>query len=535
MQEIRKMPIGVQDFEDLRRNKYVYVDKTNYVYRLAQMGKVYFLSRPRRFGKSLLLSTLKQYFLGNKDIFKGLAIEKLEEENPTSFDKVAWVKHPVIYIDLNSQKYEDKDSLKRILDFQLSAYEKNYSTEKPGIDFGVRFANLVRDAYKKTGRQAVVLVDEYDKPLLQTIDKPELFDDYRATLKAFYGVLKSEDANLRFSMLTGVTKFSQVSVWSDLNNLQDITMDPFYSSVCGISEKELHDNLNSEVENLAAANKISVKECYSLLKAKYDGYHFCEETEGIYNPFSLLNTLQSTKMRDYWFQTGTPTFLVQEIKRNNYDLRKLIDGVDVDSQRLTEYSVGGTNPIPILVQSGYLTIKGYDSRFDTYHLELPNEEVKYGFLNFLSPDFIGTKSFSFDSDFDIRKFVKDIESCNVDAFMMRLQSIIASLPYPTDAKNQTVEMLEYNFQVAVYLTFTLMGQFTQCEVHSIKGRADAIVETMDAIYIFEFKTNDSAENALAQIDELCYAEKYNSSNKKIVKIGAEFNTQERKLVEWVRK
>ena len=535
MQEIRKMPIGVQDFEDLRRNKYVYVDKTNYVYRLAQMGKVYFLSRPRRFGKSLLLSTLKQYFLGNKDIFKGLAIERLEEENPTSFDKVAWAKHPVIYIDLNSQKYEDKDSLKRILDFQLSAYEKKYSTEKPGIDFGVRFANLVRDAYKKTGRQAVVLVDEYDKPLLQTIDKPELFDDYRATLKAFYGVLKSEDACLRFSMLTGVTKFSQVSVWSDLNNLQDITMDPFYSSVCGISEEELHANLNAEVENLAATNKISVDECYSFLKAKYDGYHFCEDTEGIYNPFSLLNTLQSTKMRDYWFQTGTPTFLVQEIKRNNYDLRKLIDGVDVDSQRLTEYSVGGTNPIPILVQSGYLTIKGYDSRFDTYHLELPNEEVKYGFLNFLSPDFIGTKSFSFDSDFDVRKFVKDIESCNVDAFMTRLQSIIASLPYPTDAKNQTVEMLEYNFQVAVYLTFTLMGQFTQCEVHSIKGRADAIVETMDAIYIFEFKTNDSAENALAQIDELCYAEKYNSSNKKIVKIGAEFNTQERKLVEWMRK
>ena len=533
MQEIRKMPIGVQDFEKLILGGYVYVDKTKFVYQLAQ-GNCYFLSRPRRFGKSLLLSTLKQYFLGNKDVFKGLAIEKLENENPTSFDKVAWVKHPVIYIDLNSQKYEDKDSLKRILDFQLSTYEKNYSTEKPGEDFGVRFANLIREAYKITGRQTVVLVDEYDKPLLQTIDKPELFDDYRATLKAFYGVLKSEDASLRFSMLTGVTKFSQVSVWSDLNNLQDITMDPFYSSVCGISEEELHANLNAEVENLAATNKISVDECYSFLKAKYDGYHFCEDTEGIYNPFSLLNTLQSTKMRDYWFQTGTPTFLVQEIKRNNYDLRKLIDGVDVDSQRLTEYSVGGTNPIPILVQSGYLTIKGYDKEFDTYHLELPNEEVKYGFLNFLSPDFIGTKSFSFDSDFDVRKFVKDIRSANVDAFMTRLQSIIASLPYPTDAKNQTLEMLEYNFQVAVYLTFTLMGQFTQCEVHSIKGRADSVVETQDAVYIFEFKTNDSAENALAQIDELGYADKYSTCGKRIVKIGAEFNSEERKLVKWVR-
>ena len=533
MQEIRKMPIGVQDFEDLRRNKYVYVDKTNYVYRLAQMGKVYFLSRPRRFGKSLLLSTLKQYFLGNKDIFKGLAIERLEEENPTSFDKVAWAEHPVIYIDLNSQKYEDKDSLKRILDFQLSAYEKKYSTEKPGIDFGVRFANLIRDAYKKTGRQAVVLVDEYDKPLLQTIDKPELFDDYRATLKAFYGVLKSEDACLRFSMLTGVTKFSQVSVWSDLNNLRDITLSEEFSGICGITEKELKTNFEIEIQALAEHNNLTYEQCFFKLKENYDGYHFSERSPEIYNPFSVLNVFADKAFRNYWFQTGTPTFLVEEIKRNNFDLRKLIDGVDVDSQRLTEYSVGGNNPIPILVQSGYLTIKEYKPRFEKYHLELPNEEVKYGFLNFLSPDFLGKKNS--DSDFDVEKFVKDIESCDVDAFMTRLQSIIASLPYPTDAKNQTVEMLEYNFQVAVYLTFTLMGQFTQCEVHSIKGRADATVETQDAVFIFEFKTNDSAENALAQIDELGYADKYSTSGKHIVKIGAEFNSEERKLVEWVRK
>ena len=533
MQEIRKMPIGVQDFEDLRRNKYVYVDKTNYVYRLAQMGKVYFLSRPRRFGKSLLLSTLKQYFLGNKDIFKGLAIERLEEENPTSFDKVAWAKHPVIYIDLNSEKYDSLDSLKKALNRSLEPLENEYNLKPGNETLSGRFIKIIQAANKKAGRQAVVLVDEYDKPLLQTIDKPELFDDYRATLKAFYGVLKSEDANLRFSMLTGVTKFSQVSVWSDLINLNDITMDNRYCGICGITEKELKEKFAEEIKVLAEKNDLSENECFLTLKQKYDGYHFSKKAEEVYNPFSLLNTFDKQEFNDYWFQTGTPTFLVEEIKRNNYDLRKLIDGVDVDSQRLTEYSVGGTNPIPILVQSGYLTIKGYDSRFDTYHLELPNEEVKYGFLNFLSPDFLGKKNS--DSDFDVEKFVKDIESCDVDAFMTRLQSIIASLPYPTDAKNQTVEMLEYNFQVAVYLTFTLMGQFTQCEVHSIKGRADAVVETQDAVFIFEFKTNDSAENALAQIDELCYAEKYNSSNKKIVKIGAEFNTQERKLVEWMRK
>jgi len=533
MQEIRKMPIGVQDFEKLILGGYVYVDKTKFVYQLAQ-GNCYFLSRPRRFGKSLLLSTLKQYFLGNKDIFKGLAIEKLENENPTSFDKVAWAKHPVIYIDLNSEKYDSLDSLKKALNRSLEPLENEYNLKPGNETLSGRFIKIIQAANKKAGRQAVVLVDEYDKPLLQTIDKPELFDDYRATLKAFYGVLKSEDANLRFSMLTGVTKFSQVSVWSDLNNLNDITMDNRYCGICGITEKELKEKFAEEIKVLAEKNDLSENECFLTLKQKYDGYHFSKKAEEVYNPFSLLNTFDKQEFNDYWFQTGTPTFLVEEIKRNNYDLRKLIDGVDVDSQRLTEYSVGGTNPIPILVQSGYLTIKGYDKEFDTYHLELPNEEVKYGFLNFLSPDFIGTKSFSFDSDFDVRKFVKDIRSANVDAFMTRLQSIIASLPYPTDAKNQTLEMLEYNFQVAVYLTFTLMGQFTQCEVHSIKGRADSVVETQDAVYIFEFKTNDSAENALAQIDELGYADKYSTCGKRIVKIGAEFNSEERKLVKWVR-
>ena len=532
MQEIRKMPIGVQDFEKLILGGYVYVDKTKFVYQLAQ-GNCYFLSRPRRFGKSLLLSTLKQYFLGNKDIFKGLAIEKLENENPTSFDKVAWAKHPVIYIDLNSEKYDSLDSLKKALNRSLEPLENEYNLKPGNETLSGRFIKIIQAANKKAGRQAVVLVDEYDKPLLQTIDKPELFDDYRATLKAFYGVLKSEDANLRFSMLTGVTKFSQVSVWSDLNNLRDITLSEEFSGICGITEKELKTNFEIEIQALAEHNNLTYEQCFFKLKENYDGYHFSERSPEIYNPFSVLNVFADKAFRNYWFQTGTPTFLVEEIKRNNFDLRKLIDGVDVDSQRLTEYSVGGNNPIPILVQSGYLTIKEYKPRFEKYHLELPNEEVKYGFLNFLSPDFLGKKNS--DSDFDVEKFVNDIESCNVDAFMTRLQSIIASLPYPTDAKNQTVEMLEYNFQVAVYLTFTLMGQFTQCEVHSIKGRADAIVETMDAIYIFEFKTNDSAENALAQIDELCYAEKYNSSSKHIVKIGAEFNTQERKLVEWMRK
>ena len=525
------MPIGVQDFEGLITEHFVYVDKTQYVYKLAAESHVVFLSRPRRFGKSLLLSTLKQYFLGNKDIFKGLAIEKLEEERPTSFDKIAWAKHPVIYIDLNSKKYENQESLREILDDQLTEYEKLYSTVKKDKTPDIRFANLLRDAYEKTGRKAVVLVDEYDKPLLQTLDNMKLFDDYRASLKAFYGVLKSEDKSLRFSMLTGVTKFSQVSVWSDLNNLQDLTMNPAYAAVCGISETELHANFNAEIKILADTNGFTIDECYATLKRKYDGYHFCEETEEVYNPFSLLNTLQSKKIRDYWFQTGTPTFLVEEIKRNNFDLRKLINGVVCDESSLTEYSVGGTNPIPILVQSGYLTIKDYDKEYDEYRLGFPNEEVRYGFLKFLSPDFLGQRNI--ESDFSVREFTKDVRSGNVDSFMTRLRSIIASLPYPVSDKTREEELLEYNFQVAVYLTFTLMGQFTQVEVHSIKGRADAVVQTNDVVYIFEFKTNDSAQNALKQIENQNYADGYKTSGKKIVEIGASFSTKERKLTEWV--
>jgi len=526
---IRKMPIGVQDFENLIKSGYVYVDKTAFVHKLAQ-GHVYFLSRPRRFGKSLLLSTIKQYFLGNKDLFSGLALEKLEEETPTSFDHVAWAQHPVIYIDLNSKKFESIESLKKILNDQLTEYERTYSTVKENEDADIRFANLIRDAYKKTGRQVVVLVDEYDKPLLQTLDNKALFDDYRATLKAFYGVIKSEDASLRFSMLTGVTKFSQVSVWSDLNNLRDISLLDEFSGMCGITEGELRANFDAEVQELADYNSLSKEECYAELKKRYDGYRFSKKSEEVYNPFSLLNVLAGKDFNDYWFQTGTPTFLVEEIKRNDFDLRKLINGIDVDSQRMGEYSVGGSNPIPILVQSGYLTIKDYDREFGFYHLELPNEEVRYGFLNFLSPDFLGQKNF--ESSFDVRLFTKDVRAGNVESFMTRLKSIIASLPYPAAGGERTVELLEYNFQVAVYLVFTLMGQFTQCEVHSINGRCDAVVETKDAVYLFEFKTNDTAENAIRQIVDAGYEEKYKTSGKKIVKIGAEFSTEERKLVDW---
>ena len=525
------MPIGVQDFENLITEHFVYVDKTEYVYKLAAESHVVFLSRPRRFGKSLLLSTLKQYFLGNKDIFKGLAIEKLEAEKPTSFDKVAWAKHPVIYIDLNSEKYADSDALEKALNRSLEPMEEEFGLSAGTETLSGRFAKLIQTAYEKTGRKAVVLVDEYDKPLLQTLDNKELFDDYRATLKAFYGVLKSEDKSLRFSMLTGVTKFSQVSVWSDLNNLEDISLDNDYSGVCGITEDELKNCFKSEIRRLADGNDFKEEECFAELKKKYDGYHFSKRSNEIYNPFSVLNTFKKLEFNDYWFQTGTPTFLVEEIKRNNFDLRKLINGVDADAQKMTEYSVGGTNPIPILLQSGYLTIKGYDSRFDEYHLGLPNEEVKYGFLNFLSPEFLGQRNI--DTDFSVRDFTKDVESGNVDSFMARLQSIIASLPYPVSDKEREDEFLEYNFQVAVYLTFTLMGQFTQCEVHSIKGRADAVVQTKDAVYIFEFKTNDSAENALKQIESQNYADGYKASGKKIVKIGASFSTKEKKLTEWV--
>ena len=368
-------PIGIQDFEELRKNRCVYVDKTDLIYKLVEEGKYYFLSRPRRFGKSLLISTLEVYFRGRKEFFEGLRIMELETE---------WAEYPVLHLDLNTKKYENKSSLEAILNMHLEIWEAEYGDEKKDRSSEERFMYVIRNAFEKTGKQVVILVDEYDKPLLQAIGNEALQDDYRNTLKAFYGALKSMDRYIKFALLTGVTKFGKVSVFSDLNNLRDISMLKAYESICGITEEELHSVFEEDIRALGKANNMTEEETKAELKEKYDGYHFNEECVDIYNPFSILNTFANRKFGNYWFETGTPTYLVKLLKKNKSSIEEL-DGIEIDGKMLESIDTTSHNPIPVIYQSGYLTIKGYDKVFETYILGYPNKEVEKGFINFILP------------------------------------------------------------------------------------------------------------------------------------------------------
>ena len=373
---MRKLPIGIQTFVDIRQGNYLYVDKTAFVWRIANTGKPYFLSRPRRFGKSLLLSTFEAYFEGKKELFEGLAIEKMETE---------WKRYPVLHLDLNAEKYDSQKRLEDILNNNLNIWEDRFGKDVRENTLSTRFSGVIRRASEQAGCGVVVLVDEYDKPLLQALGNDALLEDYRKTLKAFYGVLKSADRYLRFVFLTGVTKFSQVSVFSDLNQLNDISLDYSYATVCGITRTELIETFALEIEEFGRVNELSAEETVDKMARQYDGYHFHPKGDGVFNPFSVLNAFSKRELGDYWFQTGTPTFLVEILQKSEYDLRTLLNGIEAPSSMFSEYRVEANNPIPLIYQSGYLTIKGYDKEFGNYLLQFPNDEVRYGFINFLVP------------------------------------------------------------------------------------------------------------------------------------------------------
>lgn len=367
-----KYPIGIQDFEDLQRNGYAYVDKTNFVYKLADEGKYYFLSRPRRFGKSLFLSTLEAYFQGKKELFEGLAIYDLETE---------WKKYPIFHIDLNTANFREKDSLYTVLNDYLTTWESKYGTRESEATLALRFKGVIARAAEKEGYGVVILIDEYDKPILQTLRDPELQAEHRAQLKAFYSVLKTQDRYIKFAFLTGVTKFGKVSVFSDLNNLTDISMDHRYISICGMTEKELLTNFKEGIGELASANEDNETETIDKLRMRYSGYHFEENSEEIYNPFSVLNTLANSRYDDYWFKANTHTFLIDILKKHDYCITDL-NKAQVKANMMNNVD---SNPIPVIYQSGYLTIKSYDERFKNYQLGFPNKEVEEGILNTLLP------------------------------------------------------------------------------------------------------------------------------------------------------
>lgn len=510
----RLYPIGIQSFEEVRKGGYMYVDKTTLVYELANTGKYYFLSRPRRFGKSLLVSTLEAYFQGRKDLFAGLAMERLEQK---------WAVHQVFHLDLNAQKYESPQDLEGILNDALSKWEKLYGHEASETSLSLRFRGVVERAAEKTGRRVVILVDEYDKPLLQAIGNNALQTNYRNTLKAFYGVLKSCDRHIRFALLTGVTKFGKVSVFSDLNNLRDVSMTRDFESVCGISEKELRTDFQEDVQALADVGKMTLEDAFLKLKEWYDGYHFVANGTDIYNPFSLLNTFASCEFGNYWFETGTPTFLVELLKKSHYDLRRLTNEVAM-ADSLTGIDSVPDNPVPYLYQSGYLTIKGYNKEFQVYELGFPNKEVAEGFTKFLLPSYAHLSSGN--SAFELMSFVKDVREGNVDSFMRRLQSFFADTPY------ELARDLELHYQNVLFIVFKLMGFYTQVEYHTSQGRVDLVLKTDRYIYVMEFKLDGTVEEALRQIEEKDYTRPFASDSRRLVKVGVNFSNAVRGIENW---
>ena len=515
MDTLRKLPIGVQNFERLRRDGCLYVDKTALIYKLVNAGSYYFLSRPRRFGKSLLVSTLEAYFLGKKELFEGLALGELEKE---------WKARPVFHLDLNAQKYDAPESLEQVLNEHLVRWEKEYGADPSEVALSRRFQGVVRRACEQSGRRVAILVDEYDKPLLQAIGNEALQREFRETLKAFYGVMKSMDGCIRLGLLTGVTKFSKVSVFSDLNNLNDISMDESYAELCGITEAELRAGFGGYVERMARMNGLTLEETFARLKASYDGYHFAPSTAGLYNPFSLLNAFGKGRFGSYWFETGTPTYLVDLIRQNRYSLCRLAHE-ETGVETLDSIDPHHTDPVPVLYQSGYLTLKGFDPEFGLYTLGFPNREVEEGFMKFLVPYY--TPVSLRESTFEISRFVKEIRTGDVDAFLRRLQGFLADTPYEL-ARDQ-----ELHYQNVLFIVFKLVGLYVQAEYHTSQGRVDLVLQTADSVYVMEFKLDGTAEEALRQIEEKGYARPFAPDSRAVYKVGVNFSRKTRNIERWI--
>ena len=508
-------PIGIQNFEKIRNDGYLYIDKTALMYQMVKTGSYYFLSRPRRFGKSLLISTMEAYFQGKKELFAGLAVERLEKD---------WIKYPILHLDLNIEKYDTPESLDNILEKSLTAWEKLYGAEPSERSFSLRFAGIIERACKQAGQRVVILVDEYDKPMLQAIGNEKLQKQFRDTLKPFYGALKTMDGYIKFAFLTGVTKFGKVSVFSDLNNLDDISMRKDYVEICGVSDQELHENLDIELHEFAETQGLSYDKLCTKLKEYYDGYHFTHNSIGIYNPFSLLNAFKYKEFGSYWFETGTPTYLVKLLKKHHYDLEQMAHE-ETDAQVLNSIDSESTNPIPVIYQSGYLTIKGYDERFGIYRLGFPNREVEEGFIRFLLPFYANVNKV--ESPFEVQKFVREVETGDYDSFFHRLQSFFADTTY------EVIREQELHYENVLFIVFKLVGFYTKVEYHTNNGRVDLILQTDKFIYIMEFKLNGTAEEALQQINNKRYALPFEADGRKLFKIGINFSEKTRNIEKWV--
>ncbi len=521
MREQRIYPVGIQDFEKLRTNGCVYVDKTDLIYNLSRKYYV-FLSRPRRFGKSLLSSTLKYYFQGRKDLFEGLAIEKLEQE---------WAQYPVLHFDLSTAKNVDVPYIVSKLDGMLANYENIYGKNPVNVTPGDRFANLIMTAHKQTGKKTVVIIDEYDAPMLDVLHDDERIAEVRKIMQEFYAPLKACDADLRFVFITGITKFSQLSIFSVINNLNNVTMLPEYSAICGITEEELYTVFEEDIAMLAEEYECTPEEMRRKLKERYDGYHFSGRSADIYNPFSLLKAFDRKELNDYWFESGTPTYLIRQMQRFKTDILSL-DNVSATSPDFDQPTEGMTDALPLLFQSGYLTIKNYNKALNQYTLGIPNNEVRVGLTANLLPLYTYPSTYrssSFAMQFHEAIYYEDLEKA-----MIAMRAYLAGIPYPEGGKEilQDMEKCEYYYETIFYLMFSFMNRHVQTQVKTSRGRADMVMYTAKTIYVFELKINKSAEEALAQIDEKGYMIPYTADGRKLVKCGISFSTETRTIEDW---
>lgn len=508
-------PIGIQDFGKIRKDGFVYVDKTDLIFKMAQKGGYYFLSRPRRFGKSLLVSTMEAYFSGKKELFDGLAIADQEKD---------WIQYPVLRFDLTGKSYTAADDLQDHLDKQLAILENKYGIKKEYDSVDVRFQCVIEAAYEKTGRRVVILIDEYGKPIVDNLGNDELADVFRRQLQGFYSVMKAKDGFIQFGFLTGVSKIGKLSVFSGLNNLKDISMDARYVGLCGISEKDLKKYFKESVKELAEANDISVKACYAQLAQMYDGYHFRQNSVGIYNPFSVLSTFESGDFKEYWIETGTPSFIVEVMKQTDYDVTSLASE-QADSSLLTDIDTAFHNPIPLLYQSGYLTIKDYNNTTGIYTLGFPNLEVKHGFLTFLLNYYTSARG---SGNLLIRQMNNDLLTGQPKDFMKRMEAFFARQNYQIQGD------AEKDFQYAMSIILQLLSDSLtiHTEGTTSEGRIDILAEAPRFIYIIEIKINDTVEAALRQIEDKGYARRFADDKRQIFKIGVRFSTENRCIDSW---
>ena len=514
-----KYPIGIQTFQEIIEDGYVYVDKTAFVHQLATTGKIYFMCRPRRFGKSLLISTLKAYFQGKKELFKGLAMEKLETR---------WDEYPVFHVDFNGVDFGKEGAVESVLSGYVDTWADKYNVKNTAnLPIGKRFERTLVAAHEASGRRCVVLIDEYDKPLLDVLDT-EMEGKNRETLKAFYSTFKAADEHLRFVLLTGVTKFSQITVFSGLNQPRDISMSPQYDTICGISEEELHKYFDDEIAAFAREEGIPAEKLLSEMRKKYDGYYFSRNMIGVYNPFSFLNALQDRQLDDYWFRTGTPTYLIRLMEHFKENINELT-ARQYPPEEFIDYRADVEKPLPMIYQSGYLTIKGYNKRRNRYTLDFPNNEVKSGFVTMIANSYFGLKS---SATSWIDDMVDALEDGDLEQLRKLLTSFLASIPYTERRKEDERERERY-FHYTFYLILRMISVYTVfTEKETSQGRADCVIETPGYVYIFEFKLDGTAAEAIAQINERGYAREYEADARPLYKIGCGFSSATGTVGDW---